>query len=103
MSEERTLQYFVAASSTALAAFAAVAPGAAMAKCILAAARRRGVVVTRSAFTVMWSVFTGVRCFPRIVTISIAVQVATAASSTSKGLGPLFASPSMRIFGAPGR
>ena len=32
MSEERTLQYFVTESSTARAAFAAVAPGAVIAK-----------------------------------------------------------------------
>ena len=32
MSDERTLQYFVTDSSTARAAFAAVAPGAVMAK-----------------------------------------------------------------------
>ena len=53
MSEERTLQYLVTASSTALAAFAIVAPGAAIAKCMLAAARRRGVAATLSAVTVM--------------------------------------------------
>ena len=47
MSEERTLQYLVTDNSTARAALAAVVPGAVIAKCRLAAARRRGVVSTR--------------------------------------------------------
>lgn len=103
ISEERTLQYFVTESCTARAAFTAVVPGAVIAKWSLAAARRLGVVPTRCASTVMWSAFTGVRCFARIATRSLAAQVAIAASSTSKGLGPLLASASMRIVGPCGR
>ena len=53
LSEERTLQYFVTESSTALAAFAAVVPGAVIAKWSFAAARCLGVDSTRCAATLM--------------------------------------------------
>src|SRR6185312_14070808 len=103
LSEERTLQYLVTDSSTARAAFAAVVPGARMVKCSTAAASRRGVLATRSASTATCSDCTGVRCFCRMVTTSVAAQVASAASSTSTGLGALLASPSTWIFGPPVR
>src|SRR3974390_2528820 len=49
LSDERTLQYLVIESSTALAALAAVAPGAVIEKCKLAEASRFGMASTRCA------------------------------------------------------
>ena len=103
MREERTLQYLVIESSTARAAFACVVPGAVMAKCKMAEARRRGEVSTRRASIITWSALIGVRCFCSIVTTSVDAQVAMDASNTSKGPGAVVASPSIRIAGPCGR
>ena len=51
MREERTLQYFVTESSTALVAFSSVVPGAVTLKYKMTDAKRRGVESTRLAST----------------------------------------------------
>ena len=98
-SEERTLQYLVTDSSTARAAFSPVMPAPFNVKCRTADASRRGIALSRVASTLTLSASSGVRCFLMISTTSVAAHVAMAASNASNGLGPVSASPSIRIWG----
>ena len=80
-------------------AFSRVIPSPRISKCRTAEASRCGVADTRVASTVTLSDRVGVRCFRKIVSRSVEAQEAIAASSKSKGLGALVASPSMRTLG----